>query len=50
MIELNNRLKNQKGIEVNFFEIKNANHFFSNKEDDLKKTMNSYVKKSTELI
>ena len=48
--ELNNRLKNQKGIEVDFFEIKNANHFFSNKEDDLKKTMNSYVKKSTELI
>ena len=48
--ELNNRLKNQKGIEVDFFEIKNANHFFSNKEDDLKKTMDSYVKKSTELI
>ena len=48
--ELNSRLKSQKGIEVDFFEIKNANHFFSNKEDDLKKTMNSYVKKSTELI
>ena len=48
--ELNNRLKNQKGIEVDFFEIKNANHFFSNKEDDLKKMMNSYIKKSTELI
>ena len=35
--ELNNRLKCTKGIEVDFFEIKNANHFFSNKEDDLKK-------------
>ena len=32
-IELNNRLKNQKGIEVEFSEIKNANHFFSTKED-----------------
>ena len=43
--ELNNRLKNQKGIEEDFSEIKNANHFFSNKEEELKKTMNMYVKK-----
>ena len=48
--ELNNRLKNQKGIEVDFSEIKNSNHFFSNKEEDLKIVINAYVKKSTELI
>ena len=48
--ELNNRLKNQKGIEVDFSEIKNSNHFFSNKEEELKIAINAYVKKSTELI
>ena len=48
--ELNNRLKNQKGIEVVFSEIKNSNHFFSNKEEELKIAINAYVKKSTELI
>ena len=48
--ELNNRLKNQKGIEVLFSEIKNANHFFKNKEEDLNKVMSAYVEKSTELI
>ena len=48
--ELNNRLKNQKGIEVLFAEIKNANHFFKNKEEDLNKVMSAYVEKSTELI
>ena len=48
--ELNNRLKNQKGIEVDFSEIKNSNHFFSNKEEELKIVINAYVKKSTELI
>ena len=48
--ELNNRLKNQKGIEVLFDEIKNANHFFKNKEEELNKVMSTYVEKSTELI
>ena len=48
--ELNNRLKNQKGIEVLFAEIKNANHFFKNKEEDLNKVISTYVEKSTELI
>jgi len=48
--DLNNRLKNQKGIEVVFSEIKNTNHFFKNKEDELFETMNAYVEKSTELI
>jgi len=48
--DLNNRLKSQKGIEVLFSEIKNSNHFFKEKENDLKKTINSYVEKNTELI
>ena len=47
---LNNRLKSQKGIEVNFSEIKNANHFFRNNEEDLSKIIHAYVKKNTELI
>ena len=47
---LNNRLKNQKGIDVVFSEIKNTNHFFKDKEDELFKIMNAYVEKSTELI
>ena len=47
---LNNRLKSQKGIEVTFSEIKSANHFFKGKEDELKKIMNLYVEKNTELI
>ena len=28
LIELDNRIKNQKGVEVIFFKIKNSNHFF----------------------
>ncbi len=48
--DLNNRLKNQKGIEVVFSEIKNTNHFFKDKEDELFKIMNAYVEKNTELI
>ena len=47
---LNNRLKSQKGIEVNFSEIKSANHFFKGKEEELRKIMNLYVEKNTELI
>ena len=48
--ELNNRLKSQKGIQVEFSEIKNANHFFKDKEEELKKIINNYIKKNTELI
>ena len=48
--DLNNRLKNQKGIDVVFSEIKNTNHFFKDKEDELFETMNAYVEKNTELI
>ena len=50
MNDLKNRLKNQKGIEVDFSKIKNSNHFFKDKEQELKKVINIYVEKSTELI
>ena len=48
--DLNNRLKSQKGIEVDFSEIKNANHFFKGKEEELKKTIDKYIKDKTKLI
>ena len=48
--ELNNRLKSQKGIEVIFSEIKGANHFFKDKEEDLRKTIDKYIKDKTKLI
>ena len=48
--ELNNRLKSQKGIEVIFSEIKGANHFFKEKEEDLKKIIDKYIKDKTKLI
>ena len=35
IIELDNRIKNQKGVEVIFSKIKNSNHFFKNKEKEL---------------
>ena len=48
--DLNNRLKNQKGIEVLFSEIKNSNHFFKGREEELKKTIDKYIKDKTQLI
>ena len=48
--DLSNRLKSQKGIEIKFSEIKNANHFFKSKESDLKKIINQYIKEKTEII
>ena len=48
--ELNNRLKSQKGIEVAFSEIKGANHFFKDKEEELKSTIDKYIKDKTKLI
>ena len=47
---LSDRLKSQKGIEVDFFEIKNSNHFFKDREEDLKKAIDKYIQKKTELI
>ena len=48
--DLKVRLENQKGIEVQFNEIKNSNHFFKNKEIDLKNTINQYIKEKTEIM
>ena len=48
--ELDNRIKNQKGIEVIFTKIKNANHFFKDKENELSKEIEEYIKEKTALI
>jgi alpha/beta superfamily hydrolase len=48
--ELENRIKNQKGIEVIFTKIKDANHFFKDKEDLLTIEIEKYIKEKTALI
>tara|TARA_Y100000590_G_scaffold178419_1_gene203575 strand:+ start:410 stop:1066 length:657 start_codon:yes stop_codon:yes gene_type:complete len=48
--DLRNRLKNQKNVDVNFTLIKGANHFFKNKEEDFKNSINKYIEEKTELI
>ena len=50
IIELDNRIKNQKGVEVNFSKIKNSNHFFKNKEKELASEIEKYIKDKTALI
>ena len=48
--ELDNRIKNQKGVEVIFSKIKNANHFFKDKEKDLRVEIEKYINEKTALI
>jgi alpha/beta superfamily hydrolase len=48
--ELDNRIKNQKGVEVIFSKIKNSNHFFKNKEKELSAEIEKYLKEKTALI
>ena len=48
--ELDKRIKSQKGVEVLFSAIKNANHFFKNKESDLKNVVKKYIDQKTALI
>ena len=48
--ELDRRIKSQKGIEVIFTKIKNANHFFKNKENELSMEIEKYIKEKTALI
>jgi len=50
MDELDKRIKSQKGIEVLFTKIKNANHFFKNKENELGQEIEKYIKEKTALI
>jgi alpha/beta superfamily hydrolase len=47
--ELNKRLKDQKGINVEFQSIPDANHFFSKSENELTKNLDKYIKKETAL-
>ena len=48
--ELDNRIKNQKGVEVIFSKIKDSNHFFKNREKELKLEIEKYLKEKTALI
>tara|TARA_Y100001970_G_scaffold287818_1_gene413428 strand:+ start:760 stop:1419 length:660 start_codon:yes stop_codon:yes gene_type:complete len=48
--ELKNRLLNQKGIDVKFDLISEANHFFSKSEEVLKKSLNKYISKESALF
>ena len=48
--ELKNRLANQKGINIKFDQISEANHFFSKSENSLKNTLNKYIAKESALF
>ena len=48
--ELDNRIKSQKGVEVNIFKNKNSNHFYKNKEKELALEIEKYLKEKTALI
>ncbi len=48
--ELDNRIKSQKGVEVLFSKIKGANHFFKDKEKELRLEIEKYIKEKTALI
>ena len=50
IMELDNRIKNQKGVEVIFSKIKSSNHFFKNKEKELSIEIEKYLKDKTALI
>ena len=50
IIDLDNRIKSQKGVEVPFSKIKNSNHFFKNKEKELTTEIEKYIKEKTALI
>ena len=50
IIDLDNRIKSQKGVEVLFSKIKNSNHFFKNKEKELTSEIEKYIKEKTALI
>ena len=47
--ELDKRLQSQKGINVEFKSVSDANHFFSKTESALVKELNKYIKKETAL-
>ena len=47
--ELNKRLSAQKGIDVKFDIIADANHFFAKAEQSLIKSLDKYIKKESAL-
>ena len=47
--DLNKRLSAQKGINVEFQSVSEANHFFSKNENSLVKYLDKYIKKETAL-
>ncbi|OUW74258.1 MAG: alpha/beta hydrolase [Pelagibacteraceae bacterium TMED216] len=48
--ELDQRIKIQKGVEVIFTKIKGGNHFFKNKESELKNEISKYISDKTAFI
>jgi len=48
--DLDKRLSAQKGIKVDFQTINDANHFFTNTEDLLVKSLDKYIKKESALF
>ena len=50
IIELDNIIKSQKVVEVLFSKIKGSNHFFKDKEKELKIEIEKYIKEKTALI
>ena len=48
--ELNKRLSAQKGIQVDFQSIPDANHFFSKTDNLLNNNLDKYIKKETTLF
>ena len=47
--DLDKRLSLQKGIQVEFQQINEANHFFSKSEEVLRKVLDKYIKRETAL-
>ena len=50
IIELDNRIKSEKGVEVIFPKIKNSKNYFKNKKKDLILEIEKYLKEKTALI
>jgi len=44
---LKSKLTNQKKIAVDFVEVKGADHFFLNKDKELIKSLDTYIKKES---
>ena len=47
---LDKRLSAQKGIKVNFQAVDEANHFFTQAQSDLVKSLDKYIKKESALF